>query len=236
MRSPRIVIFALVSLLMTAVLVLPAHAQTLAEMIRERILVELKATVPGDIELQDVRYLQGGEPVGSSEEYRISNIVQNGYSGRNRVNYLITFRNHSDQSYSLMAEAVYDYAIDIFVTARPVPKGTTLAAEDYYRIKHRSSRLPAGAFTNSEELPGKVVRINLSEGVVLKRDHVLAAGHVKRGQKVRVEIENGSIVVTARGILRSGGTVGSMVRVYCETSKKELQGTLVTPDTVRVKT
>lgn len=210
-------------------------APPLADAIRDRLSLELKKSVPGDVELLEVHFQNVMELPPSLEGSVVTDAVQSGYSGRNRITYLVTIRNPAGRSFSLLAEVTYDVLVDIFVTSRSLLKGDQINPDDYYRVRQRSSRLAPGTIVSPEELNGKVVKISLAEGLVLRRDHLLGAGQVKRGQKVRVEIESGAIVVSAQGVLRHGGSVGSSVRVYCETSKRELQGILIAPDTVRVK-
>lgn len=210
------------------------HAETISEQLQAAVRKDLKAAMPGDVELQDVRFLQGVDAA-QIADFRIVNVVQSGYAAKNRINYLVSVKDRNGQLFSLPAEAVYDVFVDILVTSRSLQKGAIIAPDDYYRVRQRMSRLPVGALVRSDDADGKSVRINLAEGVVLKQSHLLASDYVRRGQKVRIEIESGSVVVTAPGVLRNGGAVGSVVRVFCETSKRELQGMLVASDLVRVK-
>jgi flagella basal body P-ring formation protein FlgA len=210
------------------------QAATLTEDLHARISADLKSALHGDIELQEVRVVPVLDP-SLLGELRITQLVQSGYAGRNRVNYLVSLQNPAGQTFSVLAEAVYEAFVEIMVTSRTIQKGEVIKPGDYDRLRQRSSRLPANAFVNADDVNGKTARMNLAEGLVLKRDHMLTPGYVKRGQKVKVEIEIGTIMVTAPGILRSGGTVGSTVKVFCDTSKREIQGMLIAPDLVRVK-
>jgi len=227
---------ALISAILVCMMAVTADAAPpLADAIRDRLSLELKKSIPGDVELLEVHFQNAMELPPALEGSVITDAVQSGYSGKNRITYLVTLKNPAGRSFSLLAEVSYDVLVDIFVTSRSLLKGDQINADDYYRVRQRSSRLAPGTIVSPEELNGKVVKISLAEGLVLRRDHMLGAGQVKRGQKVRVEIESGSIIVSAHGVLRHGGSVGSSVRVYCETSKRELQGILIAPDTVRVK-
>lgn len=211
------------------------HAATIAEDLHARIAADLRSSLQGDIELQETHFLPAMDPA-LLHDCQITQLVQSGYGGRNRVNYLVSLQNRkTGQTFSLQAEAIYDLFVEIMVTSRAVKKGDVLSSQDYNVIRQRSSRLPVGAALSADEVNGRPVRMNLAEGVVVKRDHVLPSGHVSRGQKVKIEIESGSIIVTAPGVLRRGGMVGNMVKVYCDTSKREIQGMLIAPDLVRVK-
>ncbi|HSW63254.1 MAG TPA: flagellar basal body P-ring formation chaperone FlgA [Dissulfurispiraceae bacterium] len=212
-----------------------AMAAPLADILRSRLSQEVHTEVSGDVEVLDIRVLQGGELLSADGNYRIGSVALDGYNGANRLNYRIELLETNKRSRSVLVEVVYESLVDVFITARALPKGAALSESDFYSVRHRASRLPVGAVMNKRGVLGKTLRINLSEGLVLKRDHFFIAGVVKRGQKVKVEIESGSVLIATRGILRTEGTVGSTVRVYCEASKKEILGVLVSVDKVRVK-
>lgn len=212
-----------------------ATAAPLADLLRQRLSQEVRSAVSGDVELQNVRVLQGEELLSAEGNYRIGSVTLDGYTGMNRMNYRVELLEANRIPRSVLVEVRYEALIDVFITAHALPKGSALSESNFYPVRHRVSRLPVGAVTDKKDVIGKTLRINLSEGLVLKRDHFFIAGMVKRGQKVKVEIESGSVLIATRGILRTEGTVGSTVRVYCEASKKEIIGVLVAVDTVKVK-
>jgi flagella basal body P-ring formation protein FlgA len=235
MRQRNIFYCMWLVLIMVCVLITTSGAaQSLADAIRDRLAVELKKSIPGDVELQEISFLNAPS-LPPLHGFVITDVVQSGYSGKNRVTYLVTVKHPAGRSFSLLAEVSYDVLVDVFVTSRTLLKGDQITENDYYRVRQKSSRIAPGTIVSADEFNGKTVKMSLAEGLVLRRDHLLSGEQVKRGQKVRIEIQSGAIVVTAQGVLRHGGSVGSSVRVYCESSRRELQGILVAPDTVRVK-
>ncbi len=234
-RNIHIVFITLAVILWSLIFTGLAGATPLVDQLRSRLAQEIRDAVPGDVELQDIRVLYGEELLAAEGMYRIGAVSFDGYGGRNRINYNVELLDKRDTVRKLGVEVLYESLVDVFITAKPLPKGTILGDSDFYLIRQRASRLPVGAVMNKNDLLDKPLRINLTEGLVLKRDFFAIAGLVKRGQKVRVEIDSGSVFITTKGVLRSEGTVGSTVRVYCEASKKEIMGVLMSSDTVRVK-
>ncbi|HMK42646.1 MAG TPA: flagellar basal body P-ring formation chaperone FlgA [Dissulfurispiraceae bacterium] len=215
-----------------------ADAATLRDEVIGRLAEEVRSLVPGESELQNVQFLQGEELLSSNGIYGISSIGMTGYTGKQRVQYRLELTDRQGKKETVLADVTYDSLIELFVTAHALAKGSIVNETDFQAVRQRGSRMPSGAVLNRSEIVGKTVRINLSEGLVLKRDHFFVAGLVKRGTKVRIEIENesGLMLVSAKGILRSDGTVGSTVRVFCETSRKEVMGVLISRDTVKMRT
>ncbi len=234
-RNNHLVIIPLAVILWSFLFAELAVAAPLVDHLRSRLAQEIRDAVPGDVELQDIRVLQGGELLATEGMYRIGSASLDGYGGKNRMNYSVELIDKRGTVRKLGVEVLYESLVDVFITAKSLSKGTILGESDFYSVRQRTSRLPVGAIMNRNDLLDKTLRINLTEGLVLKRDFFSIVGLVKRGQKVRVEIDSGSVFITTKGVLRSEGTVGSTVRVYCEASKKEIMGVLVSSDTVRIK-
>jgi flagella basal body P-ring formation protein FlgA len=50
-----------------------------------------------------------------------------------------------------------------------------------------------------------------------------------------VLVEGENVMVSTKGVLRSDAVIGGVARVMCTASKKEINGMLVSSDTVKVK-
>lgn len=233
-RSRSINLYILSTLAVFVLTAGPVFAASLADLMRDRLTAEVREVIPGDVEIQDIRVLSGEEMVADGA-YKLGAVALDGYGGRNRLNFTVELIDKKKSTRKIGVEVMYESMVDVYITAHALAKGTVLGESDFYGMRQRASRLPVGAVMSKKDLIGKPIKINLSEGLVLKKDYLVTAGLVKRGQKVRVEIESGSVFITTKGILRSEGTVGSTVRVYCESSRKEIMGVLVSSDIVRVK-
>jgi len=121
------------------------------------------------------------------------------------------------------------------VTARPLMKGDVLTQDDYYAVRQKLSKLPLGAITDKNEVEGKILKVSLTDGVILRSNVVASSLTVKRGKKVNVLVEGENIVISAKGTLRSDTEVGETTNILCDLTKKEISGVLVSPTLVKVK-
>ncbi|MBI5212804.1 MAG: flagellar basal body P-ring formation protein FlgA, partial [Nitrospirae bacterium] len=167
-------------------------------------------------------------------DYTVKDAVMNGYNGKNKIVYLVALEDKKAVR-SVVVEASYDMIVDVFVAARPLSGGTVLSGDDFYAVKQKSSRLPAGAVSNKKDIEGKMLRSNVGQGVILRNDYVTERMNVKRGQKVNVVVEGNNVHIATQGVLRNDAVIGGAAKVFCDVSKKEVNGILVAPNTVRVK-
>jgi flagella basal body P-ring formation protein FlgA len=203
--------------------------------IRQAVLRELAETVSSSVELDDLRILKGEESIRSAEEYTVSGVEMKTYSGRNKVTLSLGLTNRKKEAKSLVVEAVYDVLVDVYVTSKALKAGSLLGESDYHALKQKSSRLPAGAITVRKDLEGRMLKATVGQGIVIKSDYLAARAGVKKGTKVTVVVETDNILVSTQGELRRDAVVGGNARVLCDSSKKEVNGILVNPETVRVK-
>lgn len=203
--------------------------------VEERVRNELLQTLSPDVELMSLRLVRGGDVLVNERIYSIAGLSVNGYSGRNRITYLVSLIDEKGRTESITVEASYDLLKEVLVASKRLPAGTLLSGDDFYSVRQRGSRLPAGAVTERSEVEGKMLKTALGQGVVIKADHLTSQLTVKRGQKVEVVVEGASVVVATKGMLRSDAVIGGGARVMCDISKKEINGILISPQTVKVK-
>jgi flagella basal body P-ring formation protein FlgA len=212
-----------------------AAQQDLMDNIKQAIFKELKNSISQDVEINGLRIIGGIGTLSSAEGYTVMTLAMNGYSGRNRVNFMITLKDKKMNTRNIIVEASYDVLVDVFVTSRPIVKGANLTPDDFYAVKQKSSKMPAGAVMSKDDMEGKVTRTNIGQGVVLRADYLTTQLNIKRGQRVDVVIEGDNVVITTQGVLRSDTVVGGVARVLCDVYKKEVSGVLTSQNTVRVK-
>jgi flagella basal body P-ring formation protein FlgA len=208
----------------------------LLDKIQKAVKENLTTSVSDRAELEELRVVKGIEYFGDvSREMTIQNIYMDGYSGRNKVIYAVYLKDRSLKTVNVVVEASYDVFEDVYVTARALSKGDALNQDDYYTVRQKLSKLPAGAITDKHEIEGKMLKASLADGVILRSNFLVSALTVKRGKKVNVLVEGDNIVLSAKGTLRSDTTVGDAANVLCDLTKKEVSGVLVTPTLVKVK-
>lgn len=212
-----------------------AGKENLISDINRMILKELKNSVSEDVEITGLRVLEGRDVLESLEGYKINTVAMTGYAGRNKVNFMVDLRDKRMNRKNIIVEASYDVLVDVFITSRPLTKGTVLTADDFYAVKQKSSKLPATAVLDRNDIEKKILKSNIGQGVIIRADHLTNELSIKRGQKVNVVVEGSNVVISTQGVLRNDTVVGGMAKVLCDVSKKEVIGVLISPNTVRVK-
>lgn len=212
-----------------------AGQENLMDNIRQAIVKELKNAISEDIEVTGLRVANGTDDLDAMEDYKVNTVLMKGYAGRNKVNFMVGLRDKRMNGKSITVEASYDFLVDVFITSRPLTKGTVLTADDFYAVKQKSSKLPVAAVLVRDDLEKRILKTNIGQGVVIRADHLTNQMSIKRGQRVDVVVEGANVAISTHGILRNDTVVGGTARVLCDVSKKEVSGVLISPNTVRVK-
>lgn len=199
------------------------------------VLKALKKEVSGDARLYGLRIVTGAHLLKEGESFEVVRTGLGRYSGKNRINYPVTVRMRNGEERDVLLEASYDVLVDVYITSRSLLRGAVLSRDDFNIFKQRVSRLPAGAILKAEDLEGKILKTNLSGGIILRTNYVTSDLPVKRGQTVEVHVEGDNVLLTIKGVLRNNAVIGGVARVLCDVSKKEISGILISPDTVEVK-
>jgi flagella basal body P-ring formation protein FlgA len=228
-------IAALTILFMGIAVTVAFEGDLLSGKMNEAVLKALKKEVPGDVRLYCLRVVTGAHLLKEGESFEVVRIGLGRYSGKNRINYSVTFRLQNGEERDVLLEASYDVLVDVYITSRSLLRGTVLSRDDFNIFKQRVSRLPAGAILKAEDLEGKILKTNLSSGIILRTNYVTSDLPVKRGQTVEVHVEGDNVLLTIKGVLRNNAVIGGVARVLCDVSKKEISGILISPDTVEVK-
>ncbi|WP_333655368.1 flagellar basal body P-ring formation chaperone FlgA [Dissulfurispira sp.] len=212
-----------------------AAQQDLMDNIKRAIVKELRNAISEDVEITGLRVLEGMDALENLEGYKINTVAMNGYAGRNKVNFMVDLRDKRMSRKNIIVEASYDVLVDVFISSRPLTKGTVLTADDFYAVKQKSSKLPVAAVLGRNDIEKKILKNNIGQGVIIRADHLTNQLSIKRGQKVNVVVEGGNVVISTHGVLRHDTVVGGVAKVLCDVSKKEVSGVLISPNTVRVK-
>ncbi|TAN44297.1 MAG: flagellar basal body P-ring formation protein FlgA [Nitrospirae bacterium] len=201
--------------------------------VRTMIQNDLSRSLSPDVEVNGIRVVRGADSVKSN--MTLVSARMSGYSGRNKVNYDVKVKDGAGIGYGIIVEASYDLMVDVFVSARALTKGSYLTPDGIFSLKQRLSKVPYGAALQRSDIEGKILKVNVGQGVVLKTDHVTSLLTIKKGQRVDVVVEGNNITLTTKGVLRKDAAIGGNAVIYCESHKKEINGMLVDAGTVRVK-
>lgn len=212
-----------------------AGQQDLMGNIKQAIVKELRNVISEDVEVTGLRVLEGMDALENLEGYRINTVAMNGYAGRNKVNFMVGLIDKRMSRKNIIVEASYDVLVDVFISSRPLTKGTVITADDFYAVKQKSSKLPVAAVLGRNDIEKKILKNNIGQGVIIRADHLTNQLSIKRGQKVDVVVEGDNVVISTHGVLRNDTVVGGVAKVLCDVSKKEVIGVLISPNAVRVK-
>lgn len=205
------------------------------ETLRHMIAIDLQKRTNTEVEVTSLRVIRGQELVSNTGDRRLIGINMDRHIGKNRVYYVALIEDKRDGLGHVLLDTTFDTTVDVFVTNRPLQKGATLTEGDYYPLRYKASKVPTGAVTDRSQLEGKLLTASLSQGVVIRDSHLTETLLIKRGQRVNIVVETDGISLTAPGILRTDAPLGGVAKVYCELTKKEIQGLLVNQGTVKVR-
>ncbi len=201
--------------------------------LKAEILKSLKEVVPLKVVIDDVKVV-GGDPAYSASIEKVISVEPVRFVPPSRAVYSAVVEDEAGKRRTLVCDVKYDTLVKVFVSSRPLSRGTMITKKDFYALPQRASRVPVGSVTDPSELLGKRLKTSIGKGVVFRTRYLEDGVTVKRGQKVKIEIRGGSVVITAPGKLSERGKIGEVVRVFCEFSRKELSGILVSPRKVLV--
>jgi flagella basal body P-ring formation protein FlgA len=228
----------IVSLFVACVLIaLPLTSEgsnDLLETIRYTVLTDLQQRTKGEVEITSLKVIKGLELVYNTEGKRLKAVSMDKYMGKNRAYYVALMEDSRNGLSHLLLDVAFDTSSEVYVTARPLTKGYTMSSGDFYAVKYKSSKVPVGAITDRQQIEGKILTAPLAQGVLIRDGHLADTLIVRRGQRVNIAIEIEGITLSAQGVLRVDAPLGGPARVYCEATKKELQGMLVSQNMVKV--
>lgn len=109
---------------------------------------------------------------------------------------------------------------DVVVAAKMIRSGAVLTGQDVRLTKKWVSRNMPDALSSLEEAIGKRITLPARPGMELLARMLKEVPLVRKGQMVRVLLDNGSMRITTVAMPEEDGTVGNMVRIRNITSNK----------------
>lgn len=122
---------------------------------------------------------------------------------------------------------------NIITTAIPVKKGTILAPRHLKETVMDISELKDPGFSTDEFLGKKITR-SLRAGSPVKVSMVESLPVIHRGEKVKIVIQSGAMLLTATGLAHSDGKIDDLIRVQNINSSKVVFGRVAAPGIVEV--
>ncbi len=122
---------------------------------------------------------------------------------------------------------------EVIVAARPLRRGTILSAAHLGMAVVDISSEPDAAM-DAAQLIGKELQKNVTAGSPLSLGIVESLPIVYRGQKVKIVLSTGNLLITATGLAHSDGRQEDMIRVQNLSSNKMLYCRVAAPGLVEV--
>lgn len=123
----------------------------------------------------------------------------------------------------------------VLVAARSLSRGRLLRAEDVKREERPVSNLTSGYFSDPERLVGMKVKRPIRSGMPVGRHMVEARKVVRRGERVTIRAESGSISVRMAGKALTDGAKGDVIEVQNLSSERTVEAVVASPGQVRVR-
>jgi len=121
------------------------------------------------------------------------------------------------------------------VAKRMLTAHTVLTADDLSVTSVEVQQGMTAPVTSIDSILGKRTTRAVNQGAIITASSVEMAPVVASGAKVTVEVSIGGVRISAPAIARTPGAVGEKIRVMAMDTHKELVGTVVDAQTVRVE-
>ena len=138
------------------------------------------------------------------------------------------------KAWSLYVPLHIDRLVNVAVAVDNLPRGHAIGAADVHYEKRSLARLKRGYFSAKEGLIGKITTRAVSRGAPYTENMVKQAKLVKRGERVMLSLNNGTVAVRVAGTaLRDGGR-GERIPVRNLSSNRVIQGVVHEPGLVLI--
>ena len=117
---------------------------------------------------------------------------------------------------------------------RYLPRNTTLSAADVKMQQMNVSKAPANLVTDLQDAVGKRLKQNIKPGEAIRHNMLSIPPLIRKGDKVKLVAQSGSMRIVTLGIAKSSGGLGDQIRIENITSKKTVVGRVKDHSTVQV--
>lgn len=137
--------------------------------------------------------------------------------------------------WTVMVRATIQQFVDVVVAGHSLARNHVVGLDDIKMVKSDISHLAGGYFTSQDKVVGMVVKRPLRGGMVIGETMLMPPIVVKRGEKVVILAETGSILVRMSGVAVESGAVGKVIKVENLSSRQLIEAVVVSPGVVKVR-
>jgi len=134
----------------------------------------------------------------------------------------------------LRLQAQVQVTYDIFKAVHPLKRGHILELDDVQITQVQSRKMLRNMVADWDGLAGHQLTRNIEEGETLSTYMLRKVPLVKRGDRITLIAQRGSLRVTAPGVVRESGFKDQMVKVENMQSRKIVYGTVLNSRTIIV--
>lgn len=154
--------------------------------------------------------------------------------GRVTGNTTIGVRCDDETGWNIYIPARIDVFGRVLIARQPLSRGSILQDTDVELVERNLANLPYGYYTDSQPLSGMLAKRTIAAATVITPGMVQAPNLIKRGERVTVIAETGSLKIRTVGKALSDGKSGDLIRVESEASKRVVDGIVVSRGVVKV--
>ncbi|MFQ5643464.1 MAG: flagellar basal body P-ring formation chaperone FlgA [Thiogranum sp.] len=136
--------------------------------------------------------------------------------------------------WSIYVAARIDIYGPVLVARQPLSRGATVQESDLELVEHNLSNLPYGYYTDSGTVSGQLAKRTITATTVITPQMLQAPKLVKRGQRVTLIAETGPLKIRSTGKAMSDGQSGDLVQVRPDSSRRMVDGIVISPGVIKV--
>ena len=126
-------------------------------------------------------------------------------------------------------------AVDVVVSARPLPRDAVISRDDVKVVKKWFNRIPQNVLSDPKDAVGKTLVASVGYNTEITKMMLKTTRLVLRGALVKVLAETGSLVITTVGLSENDGGCGDIIRVKNLSSNKTVYAKVIDHALVRVE-
>ncbi|VAW84757.1 Flagellar basal-body P-ring formation protein FlgA [hydrothermal vent metagenome] len=147
----------------------------------------------------------------------------------------VGIRCQDNKPWSLYVSAKIIKYADIYITTRFLPRGEQLKQGDFSLERHDISSRSIGYITDIKAIEGKILRRPLRHNSIIPPNALTEAMLIKRGDRVTILAQNTGVKVHMKGKALKNGAKGEIIRVRNLSSKRIIEGKVLSEGVVGVR-
>lgn len=124
--------------------------------------------------------------------------------------------------------------MDVVVSSRELSRDAVIGPEDVKIVRKWFDTLPVNRLSDSQDVLGKRITSRVNPNTDIVRNMLRTVPLVKKGEMVRIVLENGPMSIVATGLSQEEGGRGDIIKVQNVASKKIIYARVMAHSLVRV--